>query len=170
MVSILCRVVLLQMFGLLLAIFLLILWWTFRGSTFQVIIQNLKKWRYFEISSYKRTHNIKTVPSKNLFLQGKENLSFSLKERQNSGRRLSVVAMTISKMTSRSCEDFAVHWEMFNCFKGLWLFFHTTTSNTALTFPTILNWFKLSWIKRAEKFAQVCNGFIPWTDWLQRFV
>ena len=75
-----------------------------------------------------------------------------------------MMAMTISKMTSRSCEDFAVHWEMFNCFKGLWLFFHTTTSNTALTFATILNWFKLSLIKRAEKFAQVCNGSIPWTD------
>ena len=96
------------------------------------------------MSSYKRTHNIKTVASKNLFLQGTANLSFSLKERQNSWRRLTVMAMTISKMTSRSCEDFAVHWEMFNCFKGLWLFFHTTTSNTALTFATILNWFKLS--------------------------
>ena len=77
-----------------------------------------------------------------------------------------MMAMTISKMTSRSCDDFAVHWEMFNCFKVLWLFFffHTTTSNIALTFPTTLNWFKLSGIKRAEKFAQVCNGFIPWTD------
>ena len=74
------------------------------------------------------------------------------------------MAMTISKMTSRSCEHFAVHWEMFNCFKGLWLFFHTTTSNTALTFPTILSCFKPSLIKIAEKFAQLCNGFIRWTD------
>ena len=56
------------------------------------------------------------------------NLSFSLKERQNSAR-FNRAAVTISKMTSRSCQDFAFHWEMLNCFKGSSLFFHTTTSN-----------------------------------------
>ena len=56
------------------------------------------------------------------------NLSFSLRERQNSAR-FNYVAVTISQMTSRSCEER-------NCFKGLTLFFLTTTSNIALTFPT----------------------------------
>ena len=122
--------------------------------------------KIFRNSSYKRTHNIKTVASKNLFLQGTANLSFPLKERKNSGRRLSVMAMTISKMTSRSCEHFAVHWEMFNCFKGLSLFFLTTTSNTALTFPTILSWFKLSWIIKDS--WKICSSLqrIHSLDWL----
>ena len=56
------------------------------------------------------------------------NVSFSLKERQNSAR-LNCAVVTIGKMSSRSCEER-------NCFKGLTLFFLTTTSNIALTFPT----------------------------------
>ena len=51
-------------------------------------------------------------------------LSFSLKERQNSAR-LNCAVVTISKMTSRSCVER-------NCFKGLTLFFLTTTSNKGL--------------------------------------
>ena len=56
------------------------------------------------------------------------NLRFSLKERQNSAR-FNSAAVIISKMTSLSCEER-------NCSKGLLLFFFTTTSNIALTFPT----------------------------------
>ena len=59
-------------------------------------------------------------------LQGMANLSFSLKERQNSAR-FNYAAVTISKMTSRSYEDR-------NCFNGLSLFF--SHNNLALTFPT----------------------------------
>ena len=56
------------------------------------------------------------------------NLSLSLKERQKFSE-VNCAAATISKMTSRSCQDFAFHWEMLNCFKGSSLFFHTA-SNT----------------------------------------
>ena len=56
---------------------------------------------------------------KSSLLQDMANLNFSLKERQTSAR-FNCAAVTISKMTSRSCEDR-------NCFKGLSLFFLTTT-------------------------------------------
>ena len=64
---------------------------------------------------------------KSSLLQGMANLSFSLKERQNSAR-FNCAAVTINKMTSRSCEDR-------NCFKGqlIVVFSH---NNLALTFPT----------------------------------
>ena len=92
------------------------------------IIQNLKDEYIFEISSYKRTQKKRLYLLKSSLLQGMANLSFSLKERQNSVR-FNYAAVTISKMTSRSCEER-------NCFKGLSLSFLTTTSNIALTFQT----------------------------------
>ena len=93
------------------------------------IIQNLKDEDIFEISSYKKNNALNWLYLlKSSLLQGMANLSFSLRERQNSAR-FNYVAVTISKMTSRSCEER-------NCFKGLTLFFLTTTSNIALTFPT----------------------------------
>ena len=63
---------------------------------------------------------------KSSLLKGMANVSFSLKEKQNSAR-FNCVAVPISKMTSRSCDER-------NCFKGLSLFF--SHNNLALTFPT----------------------------------
>ena len=95
-----------------------------------VLFRTLKDENIFEISSYKRTQKTETgcIFLKSFFMQGMANLSFSLKERQNSAR-FNCAAVIISKMTSRSCEER-------NCFKGLSLFFLTTTSNIAPTFPT----------------------------------
>ena len=66
----------------------------------------------------------------------------------------------------RWCEDFAVHWEMLNGFKGLLLFFRIMNSNIALTFPSKYCSELIGCLegREMENFGQVSNGFIPWTD------
>ena len=88
------------------------------------------------------------------------NLSFSLRERQNSAR-FNYVAVTISKMTSRSFEER-------NCFL-------TTTSNIALTFPTNTELVGCLEGGRELKFVtdlcNVCNGLmVSFPQFLTRLI
>ena len=78
------------------------------------------------------------------------------------------MAVTISKMTSRSCEER-------NCFKGLTLFFLTTTSNIALTFPTNTELVGCLEGGRELKFVtdlcNVCNGLmVSFPQFLTRLI
>ena len=132
MISILCFVVLICSVANVLGCYLVFSYLSFDEllkAQHSVIIQNLKNWRYFwnfwlqQNTQYKNCSFLKPLSAR----YGESKLFFKRKTKFR--KTFNCVAVTISTISLRLCEDFAVHWEMLNCFKGLSLFFHSTTFN-----------------------------------------